>query len=539
MRQISPLQLLLAALFVLLPILPSAFAGIVGVIGLWRWYCRDFSRLFWFLLAFAALGSAAQLLAPRAEQLYVQLPIPPFATAPSPIGSNLIPPYGLNDLRGWNSSDTVSIPAQKLPDGFYRIGRFNPISGQEFVEFFSGQQYRLEAGQSYTQSFYLRHDGVLKTPQITFFTARGHQLISTQVEQVGDGLFRVWGSYTAQAGDGWMRAIDFFHSGGTWSYLEIGFAQLELGSNPTTYNLGGVNTVPVGRVLVWWWGTALLAWLVLLGSRWLLKQVNPTSAAWFILLGLGVHLGVGMIQFLSGDSPRVSGWTEQPNLLGHLVVVMVGLVWVLAGSWAGLGGLLLSLGGLLITSSRAAWLGFLVLLAAWVIPLKRWRLWVWLLLAAIALWFSFGPENLGRFGTTLNLNAPTSIVRLQFWEVARQAWIEFPWTGVGWGNFPLFYQINLPLNALEFSASHAHNIFFQMLAESGLLGLLAFGLLWSALIASAMRSHAWKTLALIFTATLMNLFDFTWFSSGVHYGLWVAVAAATLPRANIKKEGIN
>lgn len=65
--------------------------------------------------------------------------------------------------------------------------------------------------------------------------------------------------------------------------------------------------------------------------------------------------------------------------------------------------------------------------------------------------------------------------RLLLWESANNIAIDYPLTGVGSGNFGDVYHAKYVLpEAQEPDLSHAHNLFFQELAEHGYLGGIAF-----------------------------------------------------------------
>ncbi len=79
------------------------------------------------------------------------------------------------------------------------------------------------------------------------------------------------------------------------------------------------------------------------------------------------------------------------------------------------------------------------------------------------------------------------IERLAHWQAALEMWRYDFWTGVGLGcyepAYPRFALINWP-NAL----GHAHNIYLNLLAETGLLGLLAYLTFWGAVFWQTWRA---------------------------------------------------
>jgi O-antigen ligase len=73
--------------------------------------------------------------------------------------------------------------------------------------------------------------------------------------------------------------------------------------------------------------------------------------------------------------------------------------------------------------------------------------------------------------------------RYEIWGVATQIIGDYPWTGVGWGAYPLAHEPYAALSHVDPSARGArdtHSTYLNVLAETGYLGLLLFlGILWS------------------------------------------------------------
>jgi putative inorganic carbon (HCO3(-)) transporter len=69
------------------------------------------------------------------------------------------------------------------------------------------------------------------------------------------------------------------------------------------------------------------------------------------------------------------------------------------------------------------------------------------------------------------------VERLAHWQAAWEMWAEHPWLGVGIGNYVPVY----PAYALPYwrdPLGHAHNYYLQVAAETGIIGLAAYLLLW-------------------------------------------------------------
>jgi len=280
----------------------------------------------------------------------------------------------------------------------------------------------------------------------------------------------------------------------------------------------------------WWLGTAVMAGLVMVGSRVMLRQAGASLAAWGVVIGLLVGLGIGLAQALADPAGgRVTGLTPNPNFYGIGATLSAALAAVLGGGLPGAVALLLGMGAATMSGSRAAWLGLVVtslLVLARFPPRARY---LGLLGAAGAfllasVWF---PEQL-RLATLIDPDYVTNQSRLEVWAVAWQAVTAHPLTGLGVGGFQSYYQVHQPPAALDPYASHAHNLLLGLLVESGVLGLAGFLVLWGQVWRYLWRARAWLVLGLIGVAVLINLVDYIWFAAAVHYPLWVAVAWASI-----------
>ncbi len=151
--------------------------------------------------------------------------------------------------------------------------------------------------------------------------------------------------------------------------------------------------------------------------------------------------------------------------------------------------------GLLASWSRGAWLGaaggvlvVLVLRSRLAAILSGLAL---LLLPAGLLLGAFTPDVVpppvaqrladipAYFGLTDVLSQPVTdenfsvLERVAHWVAAQRMWAQAPWLGVGPGNYAQVYPaVRLP--QWEDALGHAHNIYLNVAAETGLIGLAAY-----------------------------------------------------------------
>ena len=87
-----------------------------------------------------------------------------------------------------------------------------------------------------------------------------------------------------------------------------------------------------------------------------------------------------------------------------------------------------------------------------------------------------------------------------------------PWLGVGLGNYERAYEQHRLLN-WPLALGHAHNFWLNMLAETGVFGLLAYALLWLSVLFCTWRArcHPDPTARLVIIGLLG-----AWVSLAVH-----------------------
>ena len=176
---------------------------------------------------------------------------------------------------------------------------------------------------------------------------------------------------------------------------------------------------------------------------------------------------------------------------------------------------------LIFSWSRGAWLGFgaglAVLLLTW--P-RRW--WHGVALLGLAGGLLLGAVQLNVPGTAVLSERVISFTddltladvrgadihdanyavleRLAFWQSGLDMARDYPWLGVGFGNYGPAYADYALLN-WPYALGHAHNYYINLLAETGMIGLLGYMLFWGiiigyTLVASRRLDWPWRGLAL-------------------------------------------
>jgi putative inorganic carbon (HCO3(-)) transporter len=314
------------------------------------------------------------------------------------------------------------------------------------------------------------------------------------------------------------------------------------------FSLWDAVELPVYGVMEFakWVQIVLLFFLV---SQHLTPRCLPWLLGTLLAVGL-FQAGVGIWQFgLRGEGPehfailnerfyRAYGTFEQPNpyagFLGMMLALAVGVVFVAVqdrlvnwyiGKWGNgrspyqstnlpiyqlllVGGAALAMFAALGMSwSRGAWIGFGAAAAVMAFALPRKARWG-LLVVAVLVVAGVGLYAAGLMpasvearltdfaqyvqfedvrGVGINDANYAVIERQAHWQVALEMWRYNFWTGVGFGCYEPAYGdfalINWPI-----ALGHAHNYYLNIAAETGLVGLMAYVVLWGAVLWQTWRA---------------------------------------------------
>ncbi|MBI2303189.1 MAG: O-antigen ligase family protein [Chloroflexi bacterium] len=304
------------------------------------------------------------------------------------------------------------------------------------------------------------------------------------------------------------------------------------------------------------------------------------------LLGAGVvEALVGWYQVLTGTGPagfqiapgvlRAFGTFGQPNpfagYLGTLLPLGYGLILggvVVRGFrlkllWLSLAILLVAL---LMSFSRAGWLAVATALAIMTM-VKVPRSTIYLVLAALlgmlvallGLFNLLPPQVASRLASVAELVSifdvryvvltPENwavVERMVNWQAAWDMFVANPWLGVGVGNFSAVFE-SYALPGWTNTTGHAHNYYLNLLAETGVLGLLAYLLFLTTAFVyvgrriALMAKKGWRTeapwtaaatlgiMGVLVATSVHNLFDNVYVHSmAVQVGLMLGLASVSL-----------
>ncbi len=302
--------------------------------------------------------------------------------------------------------------------------------------------------------------------------------------------------------------------------------------------VAGLTAFSAGSLTAWL--SEWIKWLQIL-TIMVLVASSMSGTAWRwplygLLMAGAANSLIGLYQFfgesgaihllINGRFFRAFGSFGQPNPFGGFIAMLAPLALCLTlasllrwqqrrstGNLAAVAGhILLSallVAGLIASWSRGAWLAFASAAILMLLALPR-RLLHGLLLTGtalllVALVWSAGllPESLSArlvsstadyFAFEDMRGAPISpsnypvVERLAHWQAALNMATAHPWLGVGLGNYEFEYEQFRLLNWPD-ALGHAHNFWLNILAETGILGLLVYAAIWVCVLASSWRAR--------------------------------------------------
>jgi O-antigen ligase len=248
---------------------------------------------------------------------------------------------------------------------------------------------------------------------------------------------------------------------------------------------------------IWVWCSAGLALLIVATTIATPAQVRLLMAAFVagaalsVAIGIvegGLHTSATAIETATFTEGRLQGGVSDPNYLAAGLVpaiVLAGVLlsgardpilrWVLAVTIVLLGV------GLAATQSRGGLVAAVVTLIASVVIFRRKLFWfaaLTLSVLAVGAWFTVTPDAWERVTSGYDGGGTG---RTELWEVGWRILGEHPTVGVGLNNFraEAYRYVRRPGN-LEYvrliaeRPDKVHNVYLQMLVETGVVGLLLF-----------------------------------------------------------------
>ena len=204
---------------------------------------------------------------------------------------------------------------------------------------------------------------------------------------------------------------------------------------------------------------------------------------------------------------------------------------------------------LILTWSRGGWIGALLAVASVSILLGDRRapfllLLIGALIGMMAAMADFLPAQLANrmsdivaYFNVINLDVSSitltpgnfSIVeRLAHWEAGLNMWADKPWLGQGIGNYAAVYPTFYTPPWLD-PLGHAHNFLLNTLAETGVIGLIAYLIFWVSALrfileAIPRSTGLWRGIAIGVFAAMVHLHVHNFFDNLYVHGMYLHVA---------------
>ena len=234
---------------------------------------------------------------------------------------------------------------------------------------------------------------------------------------------------------------------------------------------------------------------------------RPNSFAGYLELTLFPTFWIG-VHYLS-LLPRALACYREVRLTGMHAsrAARARLYWttMLAGGFLSCAALMLA--AVAASYSRGAWLGVAIAMGVTALLFARWARMIALILLPVGALILLGgsaqlvPGSINaRIGSIVDEARPfdassviitganfAAVERMAHWQAGWRMFEDHPVLGVGVGNFNTRYPDYYVRSEFRISQGHAHNIYIQMLAETGIAGLTAFLLLTLSFLALAVQ----------------------------------------------------
>ena len=365
-----------------------------------------------------------------------------------------------------------------------------------------------------------------------------------------------------------------------WYLIRLHFWKKYILSGPLWVMVPGIIWIAVLAVALTWSPDTKLGWRITWAQRWivLITVLWPLMSRWKILL-LSVLLGCilqSITQFIQGTfdigPASISGLSDHPRrpaawqasvIIGMLTLYLSG---ILRSKWWLLTLIPVSL-GILISHSRGAILATAISIPAVIILLASTKSLVasrlWSIAALIAIVAVFSTSYIKTLGTVFNRAYQSSSIaitdgelsdpRLIMWSSSYRQWKNHPLFGYGTGGTkeafeqdPHIIEEGDKLAEYEHTYTYKnqslteitrfnqpHSIYFQVLIENGIVGVLAGGFLITMTTMIGWRTakhHPLGTLGLsvLLVWLITGAFD-SWYSQGQSIALfWFAATIASI-----------
>lgn len=298
------------------------------------------------------------------------------------------------------------------------------------------------------------------------------------------------------------------------------------------------------------------------------KSVLKTAIKFFVVSGAIVAV-YGIMQYMFGwttknawidtemfedATMRVYSTLANPNVLGEYLILALPMgvlctIEYAKGVWQKIVYAVMTIAMLfclVLTQSRGCWIGFFVSAFVLVTYYKS-ELWKLLPFALVLLPFVLPETIINRFMSVGNMSDSSTSYRVYIWLGTILMLKDFWIGGIGLGE-KAFRTIYPYYSYVGIVAPHSHNLYLQLIVESGISGLLCFGaimiLFFKDCINTGTRSREAGSVSYALAAGVLgflvqSMFDYTFYNYRVMGIFFVILALGSAVGAISNKEALN
>lgn len=313
----------------------------------------------------------------------------------------------------------------------------------------------------------------------------------------------------------------------------------------------------------------ILLYFVIINSITTKKQLDAMFA---IFVGIGVIISLyGIYQYVFAGTfasssfvdkemfqditTRVSGTFDNPNVMGEYLLLVIPVALTYFFNWKGWFRKVISLGilGIMViclalTYSRGCYLGIAACVGIFLL-LVNLKFILFLLAGLLAVPFVLPKSIMNRLTSIGNTSDSSTSYRVSIWKGAIDMIKDYWYRPIGQGT-AAFNSIYPFYSYSGVGAEHSHNLFLQLLIETGIVGAGAFiGILFkfyqylcSGLKLSENKEISIKIIAFISGITgflIQSLFDNTWYNNRIVLIFWIFIALGVATRNFINRKEDN
>lgn len=343
----------------------------------------------------------------------------------------------------------------------------------------------------------------------------------------------------------------------------IGFIAIYFLASVVSLNI--ISSLQIALLVI----SFILFYFVIINSITEEKHLNALIA---IFVGVGLIISIyGIYQYLFAGTfasrsfvdkemfeditTRVSGTFDNPNVMGEYLLLVIPLALTYLFNRKSKLKTVISLGFvgvmlicLALTYSRGCYLGIVACIGIFLLLINI-RFILLFLAGAVALPFVLPKSIINRFTSIGNTKDSSTSYRISIWKGAIDMVKDYWYRPIGQGT-TAFNSIYPLYSYSGVGAEHTHNLFLQLLIETGIFGFAAFiGIIFkfyqylcNGLSCCKEQKYSIKMIAFISGMTgflIQSMFDNTWYNNRIILIFWIFISLGVSTRLLAQKKTTN